>query len=46
MDAGECRLVSRKKNVYKSFQQLCVAIGKGLKVDDAILDGEIVLRRT
>jgi bifunctional non-homologous end joining protein LigD len=31
-----------KKNVYKYFQQLCVAIGKGLKVDNAILDGEIV----
>ena len=46
VDAGECRLVSRKKNVYKSFPQLCVAIGKGLKVENAILDGEDRVRWT
>jgi bifunctional non-homologous end joining protein LigD len=42
VDAGECRLVSRKKHIYKSFQPLCAAIAQGLKVENAILDGEIV----
>lgn len=39
---GQCRLVSRKKHVYKTFQPLCAAIAGNLKVDNAILDGEIV----
>lgn len=42
VDAGECRLVSRKKHTYKSFQPLCAAIAEGLKVENAILDGELV----
>jgi bifunctional non-homologous end joining protein LigD len=42
VDAGECRLVSRKKHVYKSFQPLCASIAESLKVENAILDGEIV----
>jgi hypothetical protein len=29
VDAGECRLVSRKKHTYKSFQSLCAAIAAG-----------------
>lgn len=42
VNAGECRLVSRKKHVYKSFRPLCAAIAQGLSVENAILDGEIV----
>jgi bifunctional non-homologous end joining protein LigD len=38
---GRCRLVSRHRNVYKSFQILRDALA-GLKAKDAILDGEIV----
>jgi bifunctional non-homologous end joining protein LigD len=33
VDAGEYRLVSRKKHTYKSFQSLCSAIAEGLKVE-------------
>ena len=39
IDAGQCQLVSRKTNVYKSFAPLCstlAALGR-----QAILDGEI-----
>jgi bifunctional non-homologous end joining protein LigD len=41
VEDGRCRLVSRHKNVYKSFQNLREALAK-LKARDAILDGEIV----
>jgi hypothetical protein len=36
VDAGSCSLVSRKRNVYKSFQSLCTAIWQGLGVTNAI----------
>ena len=39
--AGECRLVSRNQNVFKSFKALCESLGE-LPVKNAILDGEIV----
>ena len=35
-------LISRKGIVYKSFGNLCRQIFECLKVDDAVLDGEIV----
>jgi bifunctional non-homologous end joining protein LigD len=38
---GNCELVSRKRNAYKSFQGLKDNLAK-LKVKDAIIDGEIV----
>src|SRR4029077_18618273 len=38
---GTCRLVSRRRNVYKSFDALRKSLGQ-LKVDNAILDGELV----
>ena len=41
LEDGSCRLVSRHKNVYKSFENLREALAK-LKATDAILDGEIV----
>lgn len=39
---GECALVSRKNKVYKSFGPLRKALA-GLRVQDAVLDGEIVV---
>ena len=39
--AGDCRLVSRRGHVYRSFARLCESIAAHLKVEDAILDGEI-----
>ncbi len=42
VDNGQCLLVSRKGNIYKSFSELCEWIGEGLPVNNAILDGEIV----
>jgi bifunctional non-homologous end joining protein LigD len=38
---GKCELVSRKRNVYKSFQELKDNLAK-LKVHNAVIDGEIV----
>jgi bifunctional non-homologous end joining protein LigD len=39
---GRCRLISRRGNVMKRFNDLSASIAKELKVTDAILDGEIV----
>jgi bifunctional non-homologous end joining protein LigD len=38
---GKCELVSRRRNTYKSFQELKDNLAK-LKVKDAIIDGELV----
>jgi bifunctional non-homologous end joining protein LigD len=38
---GRCELISRKRNAYKSFQDLRDNLGK-LKVQNAVIDGEIV----
>jgi bifunctional non-homologous end joining protein LigD len=38
---GKCELISRKRNAYKSFQDLRDNLAK-LKVQDAVIDGEIV----
>jgi bifunctional non-homologous end joining protein LigD len=38
---GNCELVSRKRNAYKSFQDLRDNLAK-LKVQNAVIDGEIV----
>ena len=37
----KCRLVSRRRNEYKSFHELCASIADHLKGHDAVLDGEI-----
>src|SRR5215471_16155500 len=42
LENGTERLVSRKGNVYKSFEQLRHNLAAELKARDAILDGEIV----
>ena len=41
LEDGRCRLVSRHRNVYKSFETLRDALA-GLQAKSAILDGEIV----
>jgi ATP-dependent DNA ligase len=41
IEDGKCRLVSRHRNVYKSFETLRDALA-ALRVESAILDGEIV----
>jgi bifunctional non-homologous end joining protein LigD len=41
LENGRCRLVSRRRNTYKSFEVLRSAL-EGLKAQSAILDGEIV----
>jgi bifunctional non-homologous end joining protein LigD len=41
VEDGHCRLVSRRRNTYKSFEVLREALS-GLKAQSAILDGEIV----
>jgi len=41
-EEGSVRLVSRKGNVYKSFDTLCGNMAQSIRVQNAILDGEIV----
>jgi bifunctional non-homologous end joining protein LigD len=41
IEDGQCRLVSRHRNVYKSFETLRNALA-GLRAKSAILDDEIV----
>ena len=41
IDAGECKLVSRNLNYFKSFESLKKSLNK-VPVRNAILDGEIV----
>jgi bifunctional non-homologous end joining protein LigD len=38
---GQCELVSRRRNPYRSLEQLRSNLA-GLRVNDAIIDGEIV----
>jgi len=42
IENGSVLLVSRKRNVYKSFTGLCRVLADCLPVHDAVLDGEIV----
>ena len=42
LDQGLCRLVSRRGNEMKRFEDLRASLGKELKVKNAVLDGEIV----
>ena len=42
VDHGRCRLVSRNGNEFKSFPALKTALSFELRVDSAVLDGEIV----
>jgi bifunctional non-homologous end joining protein LigD len=41
VDGGSCRLVSRKNHVYKAYAPLCEWIGKHLRAENAVLDGEL-----
>lgn len=42
IDLGQCRLVSRKDNAFKSFPALSASLLMELCVSSAVLDGEIV----
>ena len=42
VEDGLCELVSRKRHVYRRFGELSQSIVAGLKVQNCILDGEIV----
>jgi bifunctional non-homologous end joining protein LigD len=41
IENGQCRLISRKQNQFKSFSRLAASVAK-LKVQNAIIDGEVV----
>src|SRR5215471_6382719 len=43
-EGGGCRLVSRNRNAFKTFEPLAQAIGQELSGRSAILDGEIASR--
>ena len=42
IENGSARVVSRRYNAYKTFNMLCSQIVQCLRVENAILDGEIV----
>jgi bifunctional non-homologous end joining protein LigD len=42
IEQGKCRLISRKGNEFKSFRTLNESVFAELKVQSAVLDGEIV----
>jgi bifunctional non-homologous end joining protein LigD len=42
IENGECRLVSRNGNVFRRFNELAQWLGEHLRVESAVLDGEIV----
>jgi ATP-dependent DNA ligase len=42
VDAGQVELISRRRNVYKSFVDLCADLNRALAGRAALLDGEIV----
>jgi bifunctional non-homologous end joining protein LigD len=42
VEGGACRLVSRNRNMFKTFKPLAKAIAQDLSGRSAILDGEIV----
>jgi hypothetical protein len=42
VEDGRCRLVSRNRNAFKTFEPLAEAIAQDLSGRSAILDGEIV----
>ena len=42
VEGGACRLVSRNRNAFKTFEPLAQAIAQDLPDRSAILDGEIV----
>ncbi|PWT82882.1 MAG: hypothetical protein C5B58_07455 [Acidobacteria bacterium] len=41
VNAGSCRLVSRRNHVYKAYAPPCEWIRKHLRANDAVLDGEL-----
>ena len=42
VEDGACRLVSRNRHAFRTFEMLALAIGRQLAGRTAILDGEIV----
>jgi ATP-dependent DNA ligase len=42
LEAGSCRLISRRNNGYKLFDPLCRALAETFAGIDAIFDGEVV----
>jgi ATP-dependent DNA ligase len=42
VEGGACRLVSRNRNAFKTFEPLAQAIAEELTGRSAVLDGEIV----
>jgi ATP-dependent DNA ligase len=42
IEHGTTKLVSRKGNAYKRFDELCTGLAGAVKAKDAIIDGEIV----
>ena len=42
VEGGDCRLVSRNRNAFKTFEPLAQAVAQELAGRSAILDGEIV----
>jgi len=42
LECGAVRLVSRNRNAFKTFPDVCISMAACLKAESAVLDGEIV----
>jgi bifunctional non-homologous end joining protein LigD len=41
IENGQCDLASRNENTFRNFKDLALWIGENLRVENAVLDGEI-----
>jgi ATP-dependent DNA ligase len=41
VEKGKCDLVSRNGNTFRNFKDLALWIGENLRVENAVIDGEI-----
>ena len=46
IDGHRCRLISRRGNMFKSWDLLCEKLAHAVRCDDAVIDGEIVCLRS
>ena len=42
IEQGGCRFISRNGNVLSRFDALADQVGRGLDLDEAIIDGEVI----
>jgi bifunctional non-homologous end joining protein LigD len=46
VENGKCDLVSRNGNTFRNFKALAQWVGESLRVENAVIDGEIACSRS